>query len=456
MLTPGGVWILAVVNFAALSVVWACVFYIYPKFIAARSWIGCAGFAAVSAAVAALRGSVDPVIPVVLGNALIILATCLGVAGIRRFYGRDAAWLPCLLILATEIAGLTLFLLWRDDIAARIVVHSTCHSMALSLALGPQLSQRRDVGDPGTRLTTGIGIALIVVNALRTVLTVTKVGGVVQFVDLNAVQAAFVLLLILLGTAWNFGFLLMAIGRLRNEVVSLALTDDLTGVANRRHFLQRLQQECAASQRSQQPFVLLAIDLDGFKEINDSFGHAAGDDCLRQFTALVQARLRPRDLLARTGGDEFCIVLPGTTLKDATTIARRILDACRLGAVGSAIPVAASMGLAEWTPSVGQQAEPMMAAADQALYVAKDHGKNCYALFDSVLGPLLDSHSDAASDQPERQDPLPDTASGPLVVPMMLSGMRSGDRASRARPATATSLCTAAGGAITSGDGVTA
>jgi diguanylate cyclase (GGDEF)-like protein len=424
MLTPGSVWILAVVNFAALGVVWACVAYIYPKFIAARFWIGCAFFAALSAAVGAMRGTIDPVIAVVFGNALITLAGCLGAAGIRRFYGRDIAWLPCLAIMVVEVAGLTLFLLWRDDIAIRIAIHSACQSMVLALALAPQLSQRRQTADPGARLTAGIGIAMIVVAAVRTALTLSHVGGTVQLVELNTVQAAFTLVLIVLGTAWNFGFLLMAIGRLRDEVISLALTDDLTGAANRRHFLQRLQQECTMSQRSQKAFVLVAIDLDGFKGINDSFGHAAGDDCLRRFSALVQARLRPRDLLARTGGDEFCIVLPATTLTEGASMARRILDACRSGGEGSPIPIAASMGLAEWTPSIGSQPEPMMVAADQALYLAKNHGKNCHALFDSVLGPLLDSHSDAASDGQELLRPLPDTTGGPPLVPI-LSRMRS-------------------------------
>ncbi|MFX6965338.1 GGDEF domain-containing protein, partial [Acinetobacter baumannii] len=82
----------------------------------------------------------------------------------------------------------------------------------------------------------------------------------------------------------NFGFLLMAIDRLRSEVADLALLDDLTGVANRRHLVQRLTEECARSERSHAPFTLLAIDLDGFKRINDTYGHAAGDACLQHFT----------------------------------------------------------------------------------------------------------------------------------------------------------------------------
>src|SRR5471030_1369142 len=156
-----------------------------------------------------------------------------------------------------------------------------------------------------------------------------------------------------LSMAWNFGFLLMTIDALRSEVADLALLDDLTGVGNRRHMLQRLAEECARSERSREPFALLVIDLDGFKAINDTHGHAAGDSCLQHFTLMAQTRLRPGDMLARSGGDEFCIVLPASTLREAAMIARRVLEVCSADAAacsGADIPVAVSIGVAQWTP----------------------------------------------------------------------------------------------------------
>ena len=148
----------------------------------------------------------------------------------------------------------------------------------------------------------------------------------------SPVQSVVILVLVFLSMALNFGFLLMAMDRLRNEVADLALLDDLTGVGNRRHLLQRLTEECARSERSGQPFALLVIDLDGFKAINDTHGHAAGDACLQHFTLMAQTRLRPGDMLARTGGDEFCIVLPSSTLREGAMIARRVLEVCRADA----------------------------------------------------------------------------------------------------------------------------
>jgi diguanylate cyclase (GGDEF)-like protein len=204
-----------------------------------------------------------------------------------------------------------------------------------------------------------------------------------------------VLMLMFLSMAWNFGFLLMAIDRLRNEAADLALLDDLTGVGNRRHLLQRLTDECAKSERSGEPFALLVVDLDGFKLINDTYGHAAGDACLRHFTLMAQTRLRPGDMLARSGGDEFCVVLPASTLREGAMIARRMLEVCRDDAAageGLDIPVSLSIGVAQWTREIGAYPDRLMAAADHALYAAKNDGKNRHAVYDPASPPLAPVH----------------------------------------------------------------
>jgi diguanylate cyclase (GGDEF)-like protein len=203
-----------------------------------------------------------------------------------------------------------------------------------------------------------------------------------------------VLLMMFLSMSINFGFLLMAVDRLRSEVADLALLDDLTGVGNRRHLLQRLTEECARSERSGEPFALLVIDLDGFKLINDTHGHAAGDACLQHFTLMTQTRLRPGDMLARSGGDEFCVVLPASTLREGAMIARRILDVCRADAeacVGDEIPISLSIGVAQWNREIGPHPDRLMAAADHALYAAKKDGKNRHAVYDPAP-PLAPSH----------------------------------------------------------------
>jgi diguanylate cyclase (GGDEF)-like protein len=199
------------------------------------------------------------------------------------------------------------------------------------------------------------------------------------------------MLLVFLSMVCNFGLVLMTVERLRAEAGVLALVDDLTGVANRRRLLAHVSEQCARARRTGAPFALLAIDLDGFKQINDGFGHAAGDDCLRHFTLMVQNRLRPCDLLARTGGDEFFVVLPAATTREAAAIARDVLEACRIdadGCTGTEIALAASIGVVEWSPLFGPHPERLIAAADQALYAAKQQGKNRYAVHQAASAPI--------------------------------------------------------------------
>jgi diguanylate cyclase (GGDEF)-like protein len=264
--------------------------------------------------------------------------------------------------------------------------------LTLRLLLAPREGHR----NPGARLAAVVSILILAIYAIRAAGTLLHVGGDYSVALANPMQWVLVLALIFLSMAWNFGFLLMSMDRLRSEVADLALLDDLTGVANRRHLLQRLSEECARSERSREPFALLVIDLDGFKKINDGYGHAAGDACLQHFSLMAQTRLRPGDLLARAGGDEFCIVLPSSTLREGEMIARRLLEVCRADAeqcVGADIPIAVSIGVAQWTPEIGAFPDRLIAAADQALYVAKNDGKNRHAVYDPAppLAPELDA-----------------------------------------------------------------
>ena len=383
-------WGVFVVNFLALALVWTYVVRSYPSFGAARFWAASSYMATVGAFILTLRGTVDPWIPVVLGNTLLLFSGWVGALGIERFYNRAASWGASLLLTAMTAGGLAAYLAW-DNIEMRIVVYSLGQGLTL-VAMLAMLSKRNEAGGSvGARLVGLVALTGIAVHAMRAGFAVWHVGGDVGFLEYNAVQAVMMLALVFLSMVWNFGFLLMAIDRLRGEVADLALMDDLTGIANRRHLLQRLSAECALSRRTGVPFALLAVDLDGFKEINDSYGHAAGDEYLRLFTATAQSRLRPGDMLARAGGDEFCIVLPATALRDAAALAREVLEACRATFAhwdGASVPIAASIGVALWSPLMGGHPERLIAAADQALYAAKKQGKNRLAVYDEAPAPV--------------------------------------------------------------------
>lgn len=167
--------------------------------------------------------------------------------------------------------------------------------------------------------------------------------------------------------------------QLREELRSRAETDPLTGIANRRRFNQVLQVECGRFTRGHSPFSLLMIDLDHFKDINDRYGHAAGDEVLRQVAQILLATLRSTDLVARYGGEEFAVLLTETRIEGAMVIAERIRAAVEervLYVEGCEIALTLSVGVTSHNGERSEASEELLKRADDALYRAKAAGRN--------------------------------------------------------------------------------
>jgi diguanylate cyclase (GGDEF)-like protein len=393
MLSVPTLWTVFVINFLAIGLTWAYVARSYPKLEAARFWTGSAFAAALGAGGAVVSREFGWIVPLLCGGAMILFAICLAAMGVRRFYDQPVSWRGTALITGITLAAMLVFSFVHESLLMRVLVYSLGQSVAIVLMIRLLLWPKGGHAHPGARLAGIIAALILVIFVVRAVGQL--IGFDFVFTHSGPALTVTALLLMFLSMSLNFGFLLMAVDRLRSEVADLALLDDLTGVGNRRHLLQRLTEECARSERSGAPFALLVIDLDGFKLINDTHGHAAGDACLQHFTLMAQTRLRPGDMLARTGGDEFCVVLPASTLREGAMIARRILDVCRADAdacVGEEIPISLSIGVAQWSRETGPHLDRLMAAADHALYAAKKDGKNRHAVYDPAP-PLVPAHA---------------------------------------------------------------
>ena len=191
--------------------------------------------------------------------------------------------------------------------------------------------------------------------------------------------ASSVLSVLLFQTANIYGQLTITAERLRNE----SLTDSLTGLANRRRFDQHFENVMRDAARSTRPVALLMLDIDNFKSYNDTYGHQAGDECLRSVALLINDNLgRARDLAARTGGEEMAVIMPDADIRGALTVAERI----RAAIEGAMIPqgrgamhkiVTVSIGVTATRDPGSARIEDIIEAGDRALYRAKSSGRNC-------------------------------------------------------------------------------
>jgi diguanylate cyclase (GGDEF)-like protein len=175
--------------------------------------------------------------------------------------------------------------------------------------------------------------------------------------------------------------------RLYAQTEQMARIDQLTGLWNRRHLEERIQVEIGRHSRYGGNFSLIILDLDSFKAFNDSYGHLAGDKLLKQLGSIMKGAIRSADEAFRYGGDEFAVLLPQTSIREAYEVAERVRSRIASGIKVGHTSVTASLGLAGW-PADGVRINEIIAVADMALYRAKQNGGNQTQAISEILPPL--------------------------------------------------------------------
>ena len=165
----------------------------------------------------------------------------------------------------------------------------------------------------------------------------------------------------------------------------MSQTDGLTGLDNRRHLNERIDEMFSHAKRLNEPFSLVMCDLDKFKSVNDTYGHQAGDEVLKQLSAILKDEAREIDRVGRYGGEEFMLLLPGTVLDAAVTFAERVrkrIEGHTFTFTGGTLTRTSSFGVAGWPHPKIEQCDDLVRTADDALYVAKESGRNKVVRFD--------------------------------------------------------------------------
>jgi len=215
--------------------------------------------------------------------------------------------------------------------------------------------------------------------------------------------------------------LLEANERLRH----MSQTDGLTGLDNRRHLEERIEEMFEHAKRLNEPFAIVMCDLDRFKSVNDTYGHQAGDAVLKQLAKILKHEVREIDRAGRYGGEEFMLLLPGTVLDSAVTFAERVrkqIESHTFTFDGTSIQRTASFGVSAWPHPRIAKCDGLVRAADDALYVAKETGRNRVIRFDS---DEFNEHlaADDESDQP-RSDAVGDGSHIVSGSPVADAGIR--------------------------------
>lgn len=344
-----------------------------------------------------LRGVIPDIVSIVFANSLVLIGgVCIWI-GIRSFFGLRWHWSIFVLFVLPATALLSLFMTVWPSVPARQLTMSVFTILISSFGVRDILRQRSSSLVMETNLLIGFVGAEAVIHVIRIITLIlmpTSVGSYMLSPDQP--DRVFSMALFFTGIARLLIMVTLVSARLQDELNQLATLDPLTQLPNRRLLLERLKHCIDVERRNGKQLALLMLDLDRFKAVNDSLGHAAGDELLQQVAGRIQHRLRDVDMAARLGGDEFIMLLEDIAhQEDAARVAEKIVadlsKPFQLLHSNEANPesdrdirIGVSIGISLY-PQHGNNPELLIEQADTAMYQAKQAGRGCFAYFSEEL-----------------------------------------------------------------------
>lgn len=361
-----------------LLLVQALVIRAYPGTVWWATGIFFAAMGFLSLALAPLAGGGRPPLLVFISNGSLILGQFCIWQGTQLFSGRKFHALPLGGVILL-VVGIPLVLGQPEDLFwRRVLLLVSLATLAVMAALSILRPRDARIGVTEVLFSVAMGFHAVILTATL-VATILVPPSVVVSSQPSLSETMALLDGLALTTLWTVGFILLANQRMARELKTEATTDHLTGLLNRRAFFEHLVRERDLALRKGSSLTLVLVDFDHFKEVNDRWGHPAGDRALQTFARRCRSQLRSPDLLARFGGDEFAILITELSLEEAGQVLARIHDAIvetpfALGAVQ--VPVTASFGGAWEVPRPNHDMARLISIADDALYRAKSAGRN--------------------------------------------------------------------------------
>lgn len=336
------------------------------------------------------RGHVSFFVSVMAANSFVFGSFLFLYRGILRFVGsRRTMYLPSAAIVVS-IAVLYYFSQVHENIVPRIVAISLTIGLIRGLIAVELFRKAYTTNSPATIRLFALSMSFFSAVSFNRGIETFLHGAPANYLQSNLLQTTTLLLGVLSICLTGIFFLLLSSGELIAASRSDSEQDTLSSAFNRRGIESRLAIELNRVDRSSQKLSIALIDIDHFKSINDTHGHAAGDAAICQVAETISDRLRAYDSLGRFGGDEFLLLLPQTPCGDALLVAERLRRAVNhLTIPGISKSITLSIGITEAVPA--DDALALLARADKALYQAKSAGRNCGRVF--LSGAEFDSQS---------------------------------------------------------------